>query len=189
VAGPNGTFTVRERGHNGGFMIPVSEVKTEDDVDKILTFLDKMNDEPMSTLWVYGIEGVHYKVENGLAVRIPEALDDYVTRVQRPFRFNFPSLIPEKQARPGDLGPWWDLEVELEEEGMPFIVNNPTEPISSPTHTRLGSQIEVILEDASVLFVTGEIDETEYWARVQQWRDQGGDVIAREFQAAWKANQ
>jgi len=40
-------------------------------------------DEPMASLMVWVIEGKHYKVENGLAVVIPEMESDYVDAVHR----------------------------------------------------------------------------------------------------------
>jgi putative aldouronate transport system substrate-binding protein len=47
-------------------MFPKSSVKTERDLKDMLHFFDKMTDQPMIDLTLYGVEGNTYTLENGI---------------------------------------------------------------------------------------------------------------------------
>ncbi|MDF2962092.1 MAG: transporter substrate-binding protein, partial [Paenibacillus sp.] len=57
--GPQGPKVAAQNGNNGLLVFPKSTVKTEAELKRILTFLDKLLDPEMSTLQKRGIEGVH----------------------------------------------------------------------------------------------------------------------------------
>ncbi|MBW7454642.1 extracellular solute-binding protein, partial [Paenibacillus sepulcri] len=70
VSGPTGLHNLPTTGYGGVFLISKSSVKTEADLKKVLSFFDKIEDKDMQILISYGIEGKHYKVEDGKMIPI-----------------------------------------------------------------------------------------------------------------------
>jgi putative aldouronate transport system substrate-binding protein len=191
VAGPNGTFTIGERGYNGVLGVTTDNVESEEHLDGILTFIDAMGDEEMASLMIWGIEGEHYEMENGLATPIndPAVRENFNQTIKFPYRWCIIANWPEFYAKPGNAGPIYDLANELWGEMEKYAVSDPTEPLFSETHAERGSDLDQILDDAQKQFITGRISENEYWDAVDRWRAAGGDQMAAEFADAYRANQ
>jgi len=103
LTGPKGERIRAEAGSNGFLAFPKASVKTEEELKQILAFFEKMNDEEMATLFHWGVEGVHFKAENGKAVRIDQG--KYDDEVAYPYRWTLGIVPPERHAIPGDLTP------------------------------------------------------------------------------------
>jgi len=189
VEGPNGTFTIGERGYNGILAINKDLVETEEEVDRILEFFDAMGSEAMSSLMVWGLEGIHHEMDNGLAVPIESAGEDFNQDVLFPYRYTIIANWPEFRAKEGDGGPVARRQVELWQEMERYAKPDPTEPLFSETEAERGSDLDQILDDAGKRFITGQITEDQYWDAVDRWRDAGGEQMAKEFAEAYRANQ
>lgn len=69
IKGPDGKERIWALGGHGGmFAISKSSVKTEKEVRKILAFFDRIAEEDLNNLMLYGIEGVHYEKKGGAAI-------------------------------------------------------------------------------------------------------------------------
>jgi len=183
LSGPNGTFAPGERGFNGILAIPkkVSEQKMKG----IITFIDKLDDPQMANLMQWGIEGKHYNVENGKAVQISSAQADYNSSIFYPYNHVLEPMLPYRNAMPGVVPPIVALDQQLQDEMLPHAVPDPTEPLYSPTQTKLGSDVDLILQDAETKYVVGTINDAGWQDAVNRWRSSGGDQIAKEFADAY----
>jgi putative aldouronate transport system substrate-binding protein len=175
--------TIGESGHLGSLSIPktVSEAKAK----KIVKFNDQLADEAMASLLVWGIEGVHYKVENNLAVSIPEMEPDFVDVVRWPFKLPFSTVEYEYFARPGAYSKYLQMMLDVDKAELEYMVPNPVFPLFSQTYSERGTSLDQIWTDASVQFINGIINETQYNEAVALWRAQGGDQVAKEFTAEY----
>jgi len=176
LPGLNGGVVDAENGTNGIFVFPKSSVKTEAELKQVLTFFDKLGDERMATLFRWGIEGEHYKLNNGK----PEFIDEQAYTAQvTPYRKLM--SVDDSNALEGNLPPMLVKEAQLNEENQKYVVANPTEPLISDTFSEKGSQLMKIIDDAKVKFVMGKIDENGWKQALAQWRSSGGDKVAEEY--------
>ncbi len=185
LAGPKGTFIPGERGFNGILAIPTKTIKSEDKVKAMLAFLDKMNDEKMSTLLYWGIEGRHYKVENGKAVAIAEGRAEYDELIGYAYKSPLKSLLPQANIMPGVFDPLTELGLKLEDEVIKYAVPDPAEPLNSKTWAEKGSQLTKVLTDAKTKLIMGQIDENGWAEQIKKYRDTGGAQVAAELAEAY----
>lgn len=184
LEGPVGKRVVAERGHNGIIVFPKTSVKTEEDLLKVLRFFDQFADEEMSNLMTWGIEGEHYHVVNGRAVPVPEKIVDLDDRISRPYSGTMAVIPHIVHAMEGERKPLDIKADELNAENEQFVVPNPSMGLVSETFAQRGSDLEQILSDANVRFVTGAIDADTWRSEVGRWRSSGGQAIAEQFAAA-----
>ncbi len=175
LEGPQGVKLPANSGYYGEFMFPKSSVKTEQDLMNILSYFDKLLNTDMFKLFDFGVEGVHYKMEDGNPVFTNEEL----------WKNQVPDL-GQLRIAPSDLA--WPTESDimkkvkkLYKEGLPNAVPDITEPYLSPTQAERGTELSKIINDARVKFIMGSIDEAGFAKATEDWHKQGGDKIIEEF--------
>jgi putative aldouronate transport system substrate-binding protein len=163
------------------YLFPKTTVKTEAELKQLLAFVDKLADKDMQNLLIWGIEGKHYKMENGAPVRIDDKLfDDEIGTNLFQVRIDGGSL-----AMKGKLPPIEEKLEALRKKNEQIAVPNMIEPFVSTTQTEKGGQLEKIISDAQVKFVMGNIDETGWTKAIEDWRKNGGDKIIEEYNAEY----
>jgi len=187
ISGPKGLRTIGETGHNGITCISKARYKKEEDLKRILDFYEKLGGQDMSNLFTYGVEGKHYKLDNGVAVPIEEKLADFDNEVKVPYRYTIAPVYPDDFAIKGKFSPLKQLERTLDLEAIKYMTPNPVLGFISPTATEK-SNLEQIISDASIKFIMGQLDENGFKKEIQRWRDSGGDKIAQEYADEYKKN-
>lgn len=180
--GPQGIRIAAQAGNNGFLAFPKSKVKTEADLRKLLTFLDKMMDEPMSTLQKRGIEGTHYtKLSDGYVQW--KDLTAF-NREVKPYRdsllnfetYNVPPLKDTELAMKG---------YKMEPEGLKYAVHNPALTLTSKTYSERGKELDQMMWDAETNYIIGKLDEAGWKAAIDKWRKAGGDNQIKEYEASY----
>jgi putative aldouronate transport system substrate-binding protein len=184
LAGPTGVKKVQsDRGSNGILMFPKSSVKTEADLKQLLGFLDKMNDKTMIDLLEWGIQGQHYVLKDGKAVRTNQ--DAYDNQVGFPYKYPLEVLPGNNIKTPGEVAPIIQRQLDIEKDNDQYALPDPTMTLLSATWTEKGSELQQMLLDAKVKFVMGKIDENGWKAAVEQFKKAGGDKAAQEYADAY----
>lgn len=181
-AGPSGPRIAGDNGHNGMLVIPKSSVKTEAELKRILAFMDKLMDEPMSTLQLRGIEGKHYKKADDGQV---EWLDlTAFNREVKPYRDDLLNVelynVPVLKESP--LG---QKTRKMEIDNIKYAVPNPAKTLTSAIFSERGKELETMIDDAKTKFIMGKIDEAGWNAEVENWRKAGGDQLIKEYEEAY----
>ncbi|NOU67796.1 extracellular solute-binding protein [Paenibacillus sp. LMG 31461] len=183
LQGPKGVKLPANSGYSGVFMFPKSSVKTEAELKDILTYFEKNLQDDVLKTFAWGVEGVHYKTENGNPLFTNEQL--YKDQV---------GDLGQLRIAPSTLA--WPTEPDmgkkvkkLYEEGMPNAVPSVIEPFLSPTKTQLGAELDKLINDARVRFIMGEVDEAGFTKVTEEWSKKGGDKIIEEFTAEYKKAQ
>ena len=181
---------VRTKGEPGlaGFLsIPstVSEAKA----GRIIRFMDQLADEPMASLMIWGIEGVHHTMQNGLAVPIPGTDARLSADIRYPWELTVGVVRFENFAKPGVYNKFLTMQFETENQGERYAVTNPSYPLFSPTLAERGASLDQIVLDATVRFINGLITEAQFQAEVTRWKNQGGDQVAREYAEAYNSGR
>ncbi|MFC7877649.1 extracellular solute-binding protein [Isoptericola sp. NPDC057391] len=167
-------------GMGGWLAFPKTEVKSEAELKKILTFIDKLLDEEAYALMTNGVEGTHYTIDGDGVVTITDQTA-WEQEVQ-PYSSSRPS---EKVVTYKSSTPYVDEANEKMAEQEDDVVINPAQSLSSETFDRQWSAIEEQVNDAYNRYLTGQIEMADYEAVIEGLRGQGLDQIIEEYTAAY----
>ncbi|MBE1443024.1 extracellular solute-binding protein [Paenibacillus sp. OAS669] len=186
ISGKNGPVTPATSGYGGIFLISKSAVKTEAEVRKILNFFDKIDDKEYQILLTYGIEGTHYKVEDGKLVTIlssemPQAPDINIKSFNQ-MLIGVPNVL-DTAFKAGT--PLRAKANEVKAANEKIALANPGEPLISATYTQKGAQLDQQVEDARIKFIVGKMDEAGFKAEMELWKKNGGNDYIKEMNDAY----
>lgn len=174
------------------FFTITKAAKSEAEIRACLEFLDKMGDDEMLMLVMYGLEGIHWELdENGEVVQItPEdkALHKGYTGLNQmtPYQPNAnPTnyVIHRTEAA--------IAQDDAFAEAAKIAVMNPALGYlgNSATYAANGGNLDLILDDARTQYIVGDIDETGLQAAWDQWLASGGQQVIDEVNEQHKANK
>lgn len=173
-------------GHNGMFVLPKSIVKTQEEVDAILTYFNRSSDQDALTLYTFGIEGKTYNLVDGVPAYVDEEAQTKAFEDRKPIALVYSAPAVARWANDAPLAA---LAKEAQEKYASIAVPNLAEPFVSATVVEKGGDLDKIVYDARVKYIMGEIDEKGYSSAIASWRSLGGDKIIEEFTEAYnKAN-
>ncbi|MBU8638488.1 extracellular solute-binding protein [Bacillus pumilus] len=187
IKGPGGKERVwASGGHNGIFAFPKTSVKSEAELKRILAFFDRIAEEDVYGLMTYGIDGEHYKKEEGNTfVREESQVKSWQTDVQP-----LVSLVGIDKRYLKNKGDAVRTKYEeLEEDNQKIIVANPAESLYSETASERGNELKKIIDDATYKFILGDISEDQFKKDVEKWKSNGGNKIIEEYEASFKKSK
>ncbi|WP_409345594.1 extracellular solute-binding protein [Paenibacillus sp. MBLB4367] len=181
INGPKGErLMLYNGGYVGTYMFPKTSVKTEQELKQILGFMDKLADQKMQNLFEWGVEGKHFKIENGKPARTDGKA--YETDINSVYQIRFDD---GGMADAGEDMPIVKKYKQMFKENTPIAVANPAESFQSATLAEKGSEITKIVQDARIKFIMGTIDEAGWNQAVEQWKKSGGDKVIEEYTAQY----
>lgn len=183
VEGPKGLRTLSTSGYEGMFSISKSAVKTEEELEKVLSFLDKLNDKEMQDLLQFGIKDRHYTLVNGEI----KPLENMSYSLATEFRSANQMLmyIPPK-GTPRVLTEVRKLAEKVMEENEKILVLNPAEPLVSEVYAQKGLQLDAIIRNARIKYIIGKIDKQALLEEYKLWRQSGGDDYINEINRLYR---
>ncbi|NOV03875.1 extracellular solute-binding protein [Paenibacillus planticolens] len=184
VTGKAGLKALPTSGFAGVLAIPKSSVKTEDDLKRVLKFLDQMNSPELTTIAGYGLEGKHYTKEGDAIVPSKDTalLESEVEGLNQMLPF-----IPEDRGLKVKQTPLRLQTTKIQKEAEQFIVANPAEPFISQVYSQKGQQLDNIVNDARIKFIVGQTDEAGLKAAFETWKKSGGDDLVKEMNELYAA--
>ncbi len=181
IKGTDGAIrTMGESGNNGYFIFTKAHYTDEADMRKMVNFFDQLGSKEISNLFTWGVEGKHYNIENGQIVPIPDMISDYNNNVRMAYRYTLAPITSDTNADPGIRTNEAQLEVDLDKAALQYVYPDDSYGLYSQTLAERNN-LEMILEDAYLKFVTGQIDEAGYMAEYERWVAEGGDLIAKDY--------
>ncbi|MBP1966637.1 extracellular solute-binding protein [Paenibacillus aceris] len=184
VTGKVGLKALPTSGFAGLLAIPKSSVKTEDDLKRVLKFLDQMNSPELTTIAGYGLEGKHYTKEGDAVVPSKDTalLESEVEGLNQMLPF-----IPEDRGLKVKQTPLRLQTTKIQKEAEQFIVANPAEPFISQVYSQKGQQLDNIINDARIKFIVGQTDEAGLKTAFETWKKSGGDDLVKEMNDLYAA--
>lgn len=185
VEGPNGLYNLPTTGYSGMFAISKTRIKTEEDLKKVLDFLDKMNSETGQTLATNGVEGEHYEIEDG----------KYIPTTDQSKIYEYEDLnqllmfIPEDRFLEKEKTALDKKEEEVMKANEDIVVGNPAEPLISEIYSQRGQQLDNIIKDARIQYIVGQIDESGLDEAEKLWMSSGGEDYIKEINELYKEIQ
>lgn len=188
VLGKDGKLhTLPTSGYSGMLSIPKSSVKTEAELKRVLTFIDRLNDPELQTMLSYGLEGKHYTVDAEKNITVSK--DTVLMESEVEGLNQMLSFLPENKALTVKQTPLRKKQTELIKKNVDYIVSNPAEPLISSVYSQKGPQLENIINDARIKFIVGQIDEAALRTAFETWKKSGGDDLVKEMNELYAAAQ
>ena len=175
-------------GYNGIIAISKQHARTQEQLDQILTVLDKLESKDGSVLLSNGIQGRNFTLEDGKAALINQD-DPKVKVVQNDVDKAFIQLGTRASVGLGQYPTKFPDEVSqklydernpLMKEDLKTAVFNPALPVVSDAYIQKGATLDPIVTDARIKYLSGEITEEQLRAAVKRWYDSGGTQVAQE---------
>ena len=181
--------TMATSGYNGLFVLSASTCNTEEKIEACLHFLDKMCDDEMITLSSYGLEGIHWHLdENGYL--IDDDKEDAVASKAYAALNQTVAYIPNLSASSPtvELSERVIKQNEVYASNIPYAVTNPALGYlnNSSTYSLMGSTLDDIIKVARTQYICGEITKDELKEQIASWYTQGGNDVITEVNAQYK---
>ena len=182
VEGPHGEYGIWSiPGYGSMLMFPKSSVETEDDLKRILSFYDQLMETDNTNLLVWGVEGEHYNVEDGMAQSIAEN-QQAIDREVKPYL----SLEIGEADSSGRYEGFSDYEpktkaTELEKDNENYLIQDLSIGLHSDAYIQNGERLQEIINDATYQYILGQMDEEGFEKAVDNWVNQGGQDIMDEY--------
>ncbi|MFD2657060.1 extracellular solute-binding protein [Gracilibacillus thailandensis] len=185
VEGPNGLFNLPTSGYNMMYAISKQTVETEEELHKVLQFMDDMSTEEGQTLAFNGIEGRHYEIEDGVYTPTTDQSLIY----EHEDTNQLLTFVPEDRYLEKPLQELEEKEEEVLEANEEIVVGNPAEPFVSEIYSRQGEQLDNIILDAKIQYIVGQIDEAGLDEAEELWMNSGGKEYIEEINELYQATQ
>lgn len=179
VEGPEGLFNLPTSGYSGILSVSKTSVTSEDELKRVLEFLDTMNEEEMQILAENGIEGEHWEMVDGEYQS--NVADDPVLKQEVDGFNQMLMYIPEAKSLTPDTSELRNYEEQLKLENEDIVVGNPAESYISDVYSKKGQQLDNIILDARIQYIVGQIDEAGLEEAVERWKSSGGTDYIEEI--------
>ena len=166
-------------GFYGGYAFPKTTVTSEEQLRALLKAIDGFDSPAGQDIIQWGIEGVHHEVIDGIPVLFEDQqkwITDCCTLQQIG-----PTFFTSKLYKQGVRTPVQEAYMTDQAFNAQYAVGDPTVPLISDTNTLKGGELKLILGDAYVKYIMGEIDQAGLRAEFDKWYAQGGTQIVQEF--------
>lgn len=184
--GPKGHRDMPTSGYNSIIAISKSAVKTEEELKRVLKFIDQLGDVEMQLLLERGVEGRHYELVDGHIKSIindDPALVKEIESLNQLLTYIGPDAPSIEQT---------DLNIKIEQvqkANDAIVVGNPAEPLISEVYAQLGQQLDNIIADARIQYIVGQIDDAGLDAAIELWKKNGGNDYIAEINELYKASK
>lgn len=183
-------------GYNGGIAVSKVNVKTPEQLMRVLQFLNDMMDEEPRMLIDSGFENkTWHKDENGYMVYytadelselgVGTSYRDGFNQVLT--YFNAPEHAVTVTTDPSANSDIVNLENYWKAENEKWTVPNYGAGYVSDYYIQVGSTLDTIIGNARTNYIKGTIDEVQLDAQIQVWLDAGMQKVIDEMNAAYHA--
>jgi putative aldouronate transport system substrate-binding protein len=197
---PEATFTVMvdfadnkapiwgRAGFNGKWYVAKQAVPDEKTFHKVMEFMNWLYSPEVNNLIYCGIEDRHYtKVGPDTITINDEQRRLYGTEVQVMEQIG--SRYQKETYKIQNNTEYEDqLQYFYYDYNVP-TVGDPTWPLASEIYNERGSDLNQIVSDANIKFVTGAISENGWKAEIERWHRSGGDQMIAEYQKDYDEHQ
>ncbi len=183
-------------GYNGLIAISTRNIKTEEQLRRVLQALNDLNDGTVIGWVDSGYEGKTYSIdENGYKVSFSEDEQKAAGVTDTKYREGFNQVIayfqaPENATQPSgapSTDPVRLQESQMYKDNIQYCVTNYGASYTSATQTEKGSALSTIINDARFDYITGIIDEAGLEEALNTWLRSGGQDVIDEMNALYHA--
>ncbi len=194
--------TLPTTGYNGYYVVPKQMVETEAELDFVLSVLDECNGNEISNMCNYGLEGMHYIIdETGAAQKFTkdylvatEGMSDDEATVKsdslakdyndlNQFAMGVDPNVGIKAAYANEVAAKVDWVYKDNEN---WAVINPMAPYTSEMYSMSGTTLDGIIAEAKVNYIVGKWDEAQYKSKIEEWLKMDGELVMEDYKFAYE---
>lgn len=184
----------QNNGYAGFVAIPRSMSPTEDDLMNALQFLNDINDAEMTNLINYGIEGQDWDLGEDGYVYIYTADERTAKGLgSGTYRNGYNQMVPyfhnaDESAKLVGVAQASDIrqrEQEIYALNKQYLVADYSTGLISDKNTEVGADLQAIIDNAMMDYITGIIDDTALQGQIEQWWSAGGEIVTQEMNAQY----
>ncbi|WP_310830138.1 extracellular solute-binding protein [Paenibacillus pedocola] len=184
IKGPDGYKVWSIPNYNGLYLFSKKAIATEGELKQVLRFFDRTMDKDVANLMRYGIEGRHYKLENGKVILPEETSQLRVNEVSPLYSLMIADISNKNVMEVAQKEQLTALADQLSQDNEQFLVDDPTLTLSSPTFDEKNVELSTIIVDATYNYIIGNINAAEFKKEVEKWKSSGGSLIMQEYAEA-----
>lgn len=184
INGPYGYKVWSIPNFNGLYLFSKKMIPTEQDLKVALGFFDRTMDKDVANLMMYGLEGRHYKIENGKVILPEETSQLRVNEVNPLYSLMIADISNPNLMDVAQKEHLTQIAEQLSKDNEAFLVDDPTVRLSSPTYDEKSAELSTIISDATYHYILGRIDAEGFRQEIVRWRQSGGQAVIREFEDA-----
>ncbi|MCD8391297.1 MAG: hypothetical protein LUD03_05615 [Firmicutes bacterium] len=195
-------------GYSGYFVLPTASVENEEQRDLLLSLLDHCNDTYITDLLNYGIEGESYETitdDDGSTTTVVYPEGTHYARITNPdgTESAVKSTETARTSEYADLNQfamgfvdtglttYYTVEVakktdQVYDDNELYKVPNVAEAYVSATYSRHSTQLDAIMNAATVKYISGAIDLDDWYAERDRWLEQGGQKVIEEMNESYR---
>ncbi|WP_042201357.1 extracellular solute-binding protein [Paenibacillus camerounensis] len=184
IEGPDGYRVWSIPNYNGLYLFSKKAIANEDELKEVLRFFDRSMDKDVANLMKYGIEGRHYKLENGKVILPEETSQLRVNEVNPLYSLMIADISNKNILEVVQKEQLTAMAEQLSRDNEQFVVDDPTLTLSSPTYDEKNVELSTIITDATYNYILGNMNAAEFNAEVEKWKSSGGSLIMQEYAEA-----
>lgn len=184
IKGPQGYKVWSIPNYNGLYLFSKKAIASEEELKGVLGFFDRTMDKDVANLMMYGIEGRHYKLEDGKVILPEETSKLRVNEVSPLYSLMIADVGNANIMEVGQKEQLTALADQLSKDNEQFLVDDPTLGLSSPTYDEKNMELSRIIVDATYNYIIGNMDAGEFAQEIEEWKASGGTLIMQEYAAA-----
>lgn len=184
IKGPAGYKVWSIPNYNGLYLFSKKAIATEEELKLVLGFFDRTMDNDVANLMMYGLEGRHYKLENGKVILPEETSQLRVNEVNPLYSLMIADISNKNIMEVAQKEQLTALAEQLSKDNEQFLVDDPTLMLSSPTYDEKNTELSTIIADATYNYIIGNMNAAEFNQEVEKWEAGGGSLIMQEYAAA-----
>ncbi|EFU41971.1 extracellular solute-binding protein family 1 [Paenibacillus vortex V453] len=187
--GPNGYGIWSVPGYGSVILFPKTAIKTEEDLNNVLTFMDQLMSPELGNLIYWGVEGTHHKLEDGKVIPSEDIkLTDREVKPYQAIQVGGPLTI-EGFYEPKHMLPVKAKSEEMITENNDYLIEDPSAALDSKTFNEKGVQLQEMIKDGTYRYMLGDIDEAGFQSVVDNWLKSGGQQIIDEFNVSYSSSK
>ncbi|AWP28975.1 ABC transporter substrate-binding protein [Paenibacillus glucanolyticus] len=187
--GPNGYGIWSVPGYGSVILFPKTAIKTEEDLNNVLTFMDQLMSPELGNLIYWGVEGTHHKLEDGKVIPSEDTkLTDREVKPYQAIQVGGPLTI-EGFYEPKHMLPVKAKSEEMITENNDYLIEDPSAALDSKTFNEKGVQLQEMIKDGTYRYMLGDIDEAGFQSVVDNWLKSGGQQIIDEFNVSYSSSK
>lgn len=184
IKGPQGYKVWSIPNYNGLYLFSRKAIATEEELKEVLGFFDRTMDKDVANMMMYGLEGRHYKLEDGKVILPEETSKLRVNEVSPLYSLMIADVGNANIMEVGQKEQLTALADQLSKDNEQFLVDDPTLGLSSPTYDEKNMELSQIIVDATYNYIIGNMDAAEFTQEIEKWKDSGGSLVMQEYAAA-----
>lgn len=187
--GPNGYGIWSVPGYGSVILFPKTAIKTDEDLNNVLTFMDQLMSPELGNLIYWGVEGTHHKLEDGKVIPSEDTkLTDREVKPYQAIQVGGPLTI-EGFYEPKHMLPVKAKSEEMITENNDYLIEDPSAALDSKTFNEKGVQLQEMIKDGTYRYMLGDIDEAGFQSVVDNWLKSGGQQIIDEFNVSYSSSK